>query len=939
MRNKIIVLCLPIVVLLIFYGFAQQIDSDFEENIKVGISYYDTPNPTEQTDNKAIYYLQKAISSTKIDKSKAMKSVDAATKIGILHQTYLRYPEAIKSYSEALNIHQIYSTHDTTSYLANLYLGMIYYYSNDFIQCYSYLNEAEKIYQKYNLNKNSESLFNTLGVLYFESGNYRQSINYFTKAQDIELKTTGKKSNVALQSNLATALRHLGENQQALEIYQTILQENPAETRIKINLATTLLELKQPEKVFDELKSIEIGDDIKNQISYHNLLGRAYAQQKNYEAAKKAFNEAITVFHKSEKINENGKNIDIGNTFKYLGDIASEQKQWGEAMNDYQKSIFHTDTYFKESSIYKNPIDFSANLNNILLFNTLKAKGDCFKAMYQQKKTSKMYFTAALDTYESAAKLSSFLLNLYDNEEARLNLTEQIYPFFSNYVDLLLEGYHQFQDPILLEKAFILAEKSKSSVLSINLNESDLKSRNKIPDSLRLKEQFLSLTKSKLLLNTNFNQQQNPAIAQQINDVEISLSRLRNSINQKLTKSETDENEIWNLAILKSKFLKDDRAIMTIFKINENYHAFLLTKSAIKTHLVGNSKKIDFLIDILNDKISNSLYGKTYTGETQERVIYDMFFKSFEDDLKEVSKLIIIPHFETVRLPFEVLKNQENKYLVSKFEILYQYSADILLQSEEQKLNLEKILAAAPFVDAHSGNVLPASLKEIEAIDGQKQISRQATKQDFFATYKNHSIIHLATHATANNTLPAKSYVSFYPKQKDSLQNRMYIDEIKLLDFRNVDLLFLSACETSTGKQIQNEGIMSLSRAFSLAGCTNIITSLWKAEDEATAYLSTKFYQYLSNNHSIESALQRAKLDLLNNPKMIQYHSPAYWSHLIMIGVPQKKSYFSWYLGLAFATLIGAVTLIYLKFPFFSKNLLPSQLSYRIRYFRKSSKK
>jgi tetratricopeptide (TPR) repeat protein len=314
--------------LLIFaIGFSQNSISDFERFYKVGNNFYNTPNPTENTDNESISYFQKAINSTKITKPIAAKAVDAATKIGILHQTYIRHSDAIKYYTMALNWHQEFKTHDTTAYLSSLYLGMMYYYENDYSKCYLHLSRAESLYQKYNLSQSSESLFNTLGVLYFDSGNYRQSVNYFQKAQNIEFKLTGKKTNFALQSNIATALRHLGKNYEAIEIYQEAIKLNPNENRIRINLASTFLELKQPENVFAELKKIKPDNDLKNKISVQNLLGRAYIIQNKLDLATTEFNQAISIFNQAELINKNGKNVEIGNTYKFLGDISKLQNE------------------------------------------------------------------------------------------------------------------------------------------------------------------------------------------------------------------------------------------------------------------------------------------------------------------------------------------------------------------------------------------------------------------------------------------------------------------------------------------------------------------------------------------------------------------------------------------------------------------------------------
>jgi CHAT domain-containing protein len=74
---------------------------------------------------------------------------------------------------------------------------------------------------------------------------------------------------------------------------------------------------------------------------------------------------------------------------------------------------------------------------------------------------------------------------------------------------------------------------------------------------------------------------------------------------------------------------------------------------------------------------------------------------------------------------------------------------------------------------------------------------------------------------------------------------------------KKAQLVFLSACETGTGKLSQSEGALSLSRAFAFAGCPDIITSLWKAEDRTTAYISEKFYYYSNKGYSYASALQQ----------------------------------------------------------------------------------
>ena len=65
----------------------------------------------------------------------------------------------------------------------------------------------------------------------------------------------------------------------------------------------------------------------------------------------------------------------------------------------------------------------------------------------------------------------------------------------------------------------------------------------------------------------------------------------------------------------------------------------------------------------------------------------------------------------------------------------------------------------------------------------------------------------------------------------------------------------------------RGEGSLGLQQAFHLAGCKDVVSSLWKVDDDATAALMGLFYRYLwlENKPPIE-ALRQAQLYLLRNP-------------------------------------------------------------------------
>jgi CHAT domain-containing protein len=90
------------------------------------------------------------------------------------------------------------------------------------------------------------------------------------------------------------------------------------------------------------------------------------------------------------------------------------------------------------------------------------------------------------------------------------------------------------------------------------------------------------------------------------------------------------------------------------------------------------------------------------------------------------------------------------------------------------------------------------------------------------------------------------------------------------LNLDGLELAVLSACETGLGEVAGGEGVFGLQRAFHLAGAKNVVASLWKVDDEATAALMGLFYHYLwEEKRPPLEALRQAQLTLYNHPERI----------------------------------------------------------------------
>src|SRR6185312_9572303 len=83
-------------------------------------------------------------------------------------------------------------------------------------------------------------------------------------------------------------------------------------------------------------------------------------------------------------------------------------------------------------------------------------------------------------------------------------------------------------------------------------------------------------------------------------------------------------------------------------------------------------------------------------------------------------------------------------------------------------------------------------------------------------------------------------------------------------------LVVLSACETGLGEYRAGEGVQALQRAFHLAGCPNVIATLWRIDDTATKVLMEEFYRQLwKNKRSPLEALHLAQLEIYRHPERV----------------------------------------------------------------------
>lgn len=103
--------------------------------------------------------------------------------------------------------------------------------------------------------------------------------------------------------------------------------------------------------------------------------------------------------------------------------------------------------------------------------------------------------------------------------------------------------------------------------------------------------------------------------------------------------------------------------------------------------------------------------------------------------------------------------------------------------------------------------------------------------------------------------------------------------EVTQLRLQGTRLVVLSACETAVGDVEASEGVYGIQRAFETAGARQVLGSLWKINDRATATLMTAFYDSYFKERDILKAYRTAMFATRR-----VFSHPYYWGSFVLNG-------------------------------------------------------
>ncbi len=824
----------------------------------IGVCYYYQNN----LDSTLNYYRKSfELKKKKEDQFLPQEMAVSAYNLAMVYEDTGLQKEAMDLYQEAEKYLLLNSSGPT--FLADVYVGIahIYKYNNDLTNAEKYAEKALDIaLQTYGeMNPNVTFIYTSNADILSRKRNYKEAIELIKKNVQIRERHYGPYHKWTCESYTDLA-----------ELYEKNKQYNLAEENFK--------------------KALHIGEKTNSKLYLAHAktsLAIMYCNRKiKAKETEQLLKEAIDSY---EKI--------YGVRSDYVA-LAKYYLAKNELNKNNEQAFFN---YIKETKLAGN---YDANdLNNITspfqVLDVLMLEGDWYQQQYDKTSEVKnLHKKYDLINYQVA--LIRLLQKNYSSEISKISFANDYRSVFESGLNTCWALYHQAKDKKYLEKAFSLSEMNRNSYLYEELQDAKHKYYSGIPDSLLQLEksikQKLMKTKMDLYYEKSSSNPDKEFYSKLLNDRIVfshKLDSLYKIFNHKYPRYTNlkYQNKAIKITDIQNE-LDENTQLITYFLGDNNLYTFNITKENV-TLLKGNIA--NNLIERVHTLKSSIINQKNADKTSRELFLYLM--KQQINFAKE--KMVIVPDNVLSYIPFEILKDENNNYLIQNFTISYAGSVRLFLELKDDYFQYDNKGYWLGFSPVFFGiDSLSSANDEVALISkmlsGKKFLGEQSKKESFYKNKDNFSILHLATHAKINNDNPQYNKLIFSDGELTS-------SEISISNIR-ANLAVLSACNTGFGKLEKGEGVISMARAFNFAGVPSIIMSLWKIPDKETKKIMVSFYEHLNKGESKSEALKHAKLDYLANTKDVNLRHPYYWSGFVLNGntKPLKKSYtYYYYFGIA----------------------------------------
>lgn len=894
---------------------------------------------TQQNDS-AFFYLSRALVTV------TSSPVQDTTRAQVYHE-FGKYYESIRQPEQAVQMFQravtIRKSFADPLPLAESYsaLGAIYRYTYyDYLTAQQYYQQALHLLEEAK-EENRQDLFRVLYSLATTNRlkkDYEQALAYGYRAAKLA-KTLSDDYQEVCYVMLGNILYDQGNNASAIYNHQLALALGI--NRLGNSDPALIMQLNNLAAVYIDVDSLPAGVRLLNHALriYQTSGGQSEEAIANtYESRGDAYvregkvDSASLAYHQSLRLNQRVHGLHHPVTTDMLitlGEFHLAQTKYDSALHYFQQALMATVSEFQPTNAWQNPA-VRTMMNDPLRFQLLYRKAVVLMAQHQQNANADE-LTAALDCFARADSLMDSCRLLYDREATKLTFLEDHRQVYEQAVICAYRLHQSDPDDRYLAWAFHFMEKSKAVVLWEALVESQVRNSVGIPDTLLAQERAIKVELA--YVNNELQAAENSgadSIVTELRAQQFALARQKENLTLQLqqaypnyfrikyaqdtytltqardytaTANTTLVEYLWGGEHVYALSITPQRVLLMQVPLTDSVRQSLVTVLAALQQPPGVIQRTkDFqqytqAAYLLYQRCLRPLLEPSRQGRSSG------LFASFQEAQQQIHPpaLTIIPDGPLSYLPFEALITRRPAstqpdyrrlaYVVDTLAVSYAPSAQVLTQRPNHVRNAMRFLAfgysgSEQEVVSSRWQNLPGTAREVAALgqmaEGTFYTGVDATENQFKAQAEHYDVIHLAVHGLADTLHPNNSRLVFRHERDSIDDGYLYAYELYDLQLR-ADLAVLSACESGTGKLQQGEGVYSLARGFTYAGCPTVVMSLWKVDDGQTAALIPAFYRELYAGSPVDQALRTAKRQYRERCSSFYAH-PAFWSAFVVGG-------------------------------------------------------
>lgn len=741
-------------------------------------------------------------------------------------------------------------------------------------------------------------------------GEYEEALRYLDQAEDFLTDHPGMTPDnyayLALQRSVI--YEELGKHDQALTYIKEALVKN--QEIYGTNHPALFTDYLQLGSILSSLENYDSAQlayrqalDLANEHLAPNSLKRGHAIHSLGETAAKQerWDEALQLFDLAQQAYlANGNPYDRAKAYANRAEVWRSLGDWDStlAMHRYAWEILMPDLPFQfqpDSQCYRYWRSHS-------FVDVLLSQAESVKQKYEKDQEIES-LQAALASYQACLAAADSQRQVYQAPQSKSYWLQAYLPMLETAIGLSLELYQMTLDQTYVEQGFLLAEKSKASNLRDHLRGKQALHFAGIPDSMITREQYFH-QRLLALDEAVYTEEDSSRVA----SLQKEAFDLRERYRTFLSTLEQTYPAYFALKYADAFSVRDvqeslasEEVIYSYFWGKEKVFVFRLTDDFLACREISLSDGLQDRLETWLDFISQPPQAGLETNLIAA-IGRELALELLPDLNSEIHDISVIPHGPLGYLPFETLLSKDGQlddmrswpYLSHTWTVSYAYALELWLQQQDglAKKEVAYIGFAPDFAEGSPAmtrselGALTFNQQEVEEaaelLDGLAYVGSQASEATLKSLKPQSYLLHLATHALADeeDLMNSRLYLETDPEnQEDGI---LYAHEIYGLEF-NSPLTILSACQTGRGPLLQGEGVMSLSRAFQYAGSQQVLTTLWAADDQSGAFLTTQFLKSVVEGQTPERALQQARKAWMAQSDTYHCH-PYFWASYVLIG-------------------------------------------------------